>query len=68
MPRFSTREDDTGKVSAQTEDEDYVPALDNAQGWVWQHADNKDQAITQHEEKHDQWSNDQDNGTEKETY
>ena len=66
--RFLTIETEDCTIEAFTESEDWKSAIDRAQEWVWQEADSKEQAIRQHEEKHDKWTEDQLRGTEKFTY
>jgi len=56
------------KVIAFHELEDWREALDSAEDWVWQFADNPQQAIYQHESKLDEWEADSLIGTEKKTY
>lgn len=65
MPRFVTYETNCGDVVALTEAEfKGVPSLDDHAApktiadWVWQLADTKDQAISQHSSKVDAWEAD----------
>ena len=43
--------------------------MNDADEWVWQYADSKEQALAQHEDKHDAWCEDQSNDRDiKRTY
>lgn len=44
-----------GSIQAFRTDEDWQSAQHEAEEFIWQSADSKEQAITQHVEKHDQW-------------
>ena len=66
--RIITIETELCEIKAFYEYENYNEAIESAQEWVWQNAGNKEQAILQHENKHDEWALNQINGTEKDTY
>lgn len=48
----------------ESEKEIYKSEIDFADEWVWQFAESKEQAIIQHESKHDEWDNDMQSGKE----
>lgn len=67
--RFVTVENYDGAIKAFTEQEDYAAAIDSAACWVWQFANNSEQAVKQHAEKHALWEADIEAGRqEKDTY
>ena len=69
--RFVTIETFDGAIAAYTEDDDWRTAInnDNVSDWVWQFADNSEQAVAQHSKKQDEGQADTDAGREqKDTY
>ena len=69
--RFITIETYRGGVTAYTENEDWRTAIndDDVAEWVWQFADNREQAVAQHDKKQDEGRADMDAGREqKDTY
>jgi hypothetical protein len=65
MNRYlTTYRSDLDKVEAFTESDDYKNAVWNADDWVWQYAENPEQAKAQHFDKLDEWEQNPD----KETY
>lgn len=47
-----------GDIEAFSEDDDWGDAQENSDEYVWQYAYDKDSAISQHCDKHDEWSAD----------
>ena len=71
MKRFITIENYDGTIEALTENDNYKELLEHPDcaGWVWQFAENAEQAKNQHYIKHDQWDADMQSGREpKDTY
>lgn len=71
LNRYITMDCLDGKgIICYHEDEDWkYDQINRAEEWVWQYAENPEQAIAQHEQKHDEWCDDQDNLREfKDTY
>jgi len=67
--RYISIEQYDGTVTAFTEHEDWQTPLDSSACWVWQDADSKQTAISQHHSKHDEWESDVNAGREeKEVY
>jgi len=69
--RFISIEDEDGTIEAFEEHSNWKVQLDkeNVSSWVWQFAENEQQAVSHHTEKHDQWINDMNSGKEeKNTY
>lgn len=64
MRYLTTYRIDTDTVEAFTEQDDYKAAVDLADEWVWQFAEDRQAAILQHFDKHDEWTSD----PEKQTY
>jgi len=66
--RFITIEQYDGTITAHQQSEDYREKLDTAACWVWQYADDAEQAIAQHHDCYAAWEADIEVGRERETY
>ena len=58
--RYVTIEDYDGTLTAMTEQENYTDKINHHDTacWVWQFAESKEQAISQHYDKLERWEND----------
>jgi len=57
MYKYVTIESDEGEIKAYTEKENWKEAIDHEDtaSWVWQFAETKEKAISQHVTKQDEW-------------
>ena len=71
MKKFLTIEMESGAIIAINENDNFREFLEapGVSSWIWQFAESSEQAIEQHDAKHEEWRNDLDSGkTPKETY
>lgn len=55
---------DSDEIAVFEESENWKDAQDQSHCWVWQEAESKEQAVSRHMEKFDQWEEDMESGKE----